>query len=82
MVDMPPVPPAVVELVPKQDIEHKFSYYGQWKDYSVYQLNFPELEEEGTEWGLPSLILYKEGKARNATVNEQDAILFNIEMED
>lgn len=82
MVDMPTVPPAVVEIVEKIKYKHEISYYDNWKSYKVYQVSFPDLEEEGTEWGLPGLILYKNGKARNATVDEQYNILFNLDEED
>lgn len=53
--DLPPIPPAVVEFAELKDGEI-INFEGTWKDYQVYYVSCPSKEE--IEWGLPIYILY------------------------
>lgn len=75
-IDLPPVPPTVIEFVGNPKTKHEITYYGEWGNYKIYNVSYPEYEIG--EWGLPTLVLYNDNDIHYANPKEQDAILFNI----
>lgn len=65
-IDMPPVPPAVVEFYDNPKL------VGEWRGYKVYAEDYGE---DNPAIGLPQFVLYKNNKARLTTEDEAFAFI-------
>lgn len=74
-IDMPPVPPAVVQFAEKAGYKWGVEFVRDWNGYQVF---FPELEPSPVEidTGLPQYILLKDKKLRWADSKEQGDLMY------
>lgn len=74
-IDMPPVPPAIIEFAENAGYKWGVEYDGKWKEYDIYYpFSRPRINRECN--GLPQYILMDNNKSiRWNTIEEQEEIM-------
>ena len=63
------IPTEVKELLKKSNYKEKAVFKCKWNEYKVYSPDYSDYE--GTDWGEPHFILYKDDEVRWTTEEER-----------